>query len=160
VIIAFLVVGVIIAAVSARLPPVEPPRRRRSTVWYRVLVAVLIAFGFVGGFSIGIPFLLVGGTLGLIGPYRHRPDVFWPSLIAVLSLILGYVLIRCHSTGTTTVCSNIIGIDYSGSGTYNPSLLPALIAGLGAALTAGVLTRVALVRLHNNQQKTYPTMPL
>ena len=47
---------------------------------------------------------------------------------------------------TTTVCSNLIGIDYSGSGIYNPSLPPVLLAGLGAAVTAGTLSRIALLR--------------
>ncbi len=41
---------------------------------------------------------------------------------------------------STTTCSNLLGITYEGSGIYNPSLLPALLAGIALAAIAGATT--------------------
>jgi len=38
-----------------------------------------------------------------------------------------------------TECTNVLGIDYSGSGSYDPPLLPALLAGL---IVAGIIALV------------------
>jgi hypothetical protein len=45
----------------------------------------LIAFGFLGMFSIGRPFFLVGLAMLVLGPVRRRPMIFWPSLLAVVA---------------------------------------------------------------------------
>ena len=125
---------------------------RTRAVLYWVLVAVLLGFGFVAMFSIGMPFLLVGVTLVVLWPVRHRAAVFWPALAAVGAFILGFVLLAplgCTSSAvatygsagtiaspSVTTCSNILRLPYHGTGVYNPSLLPALMG----AITAGLLT--------------------
>lgn len=105
---------------------------------YWVASLGLIAFGLLGMLSIGRPFLLVGLAMLILGPLRSRPVLFWPPLMAVIAYNVGYLAVAplyCTATATvggasTTICSNLIGIDYSGSGTYNPSLEPANQAGL------------------------------
>ncbi|MFQ5556515.1 MAG: hypothetical protein ACE5GB_03265 [Acidimicrobiales bacterium] len=121
---------------------------------YRALVVVLIVFGVVAGFSIGIPFLFMGLILAVMSPLRGRPAAFWPPIAAILGFIAGYAVVaplRCTSTSSsdggqfsTTVCDNIIGLDYSGSVSYEPSLGPALSTGLGVAVVAAIVTRLAL----------------
>jgi hypothetical protein len=46
-----------------------------------------------------------------------------------------------------TTCTNILGIDYSGTGIYNPSLVPALLAGVAAGGIGALVTRFVIVRL-------------
>jgi hypothetical protein len=125
---------------------------------YWVVVVVLVAFGTITGFSIGLPFLLIGLTLAVVGPFRKRTVVFWPVVIAVLAFIGGFgavAPISCSTTSSSaasgqaasnTRCTNLVGIDYSGPRTYNPSLVPALTSGLFAAVTPGFLSRVWLRR--------------
>jgi hypothetical protein len=116
----------------------------------------LIAFGFVGMFSIGRPFLLVGLAMLVLGPVRRRPMIFWPPLLAVVAYNVGYWAVAplyCTATEavgglSTTVCSSVLGINYSGSGLYNPSLDPANMAGLllAAVAFAVVLASIILKR--------------
>lgn len=112
----------------------------------------LIAFGVVGMASIGRPFLLVGLAMLVLGPLRSRPALFWPPLVAVIAYNVGYwavVPFNCTATGTvggtTTVCSSLIGIRYSGSGLYNPSLEPANQVGLLLAAVAFVVVLAAML---------------
>ena len=114
---------------------------------YWVAGVSLIAFGVVAMFSIGRPFLLVGLAMLILGPLRRRPALFWPPLGAVIAYNVGYwavVPLYCTATETaggtsTTTCSSLIGIGYSGSGIYNPSLDPANYAGLLLAAVAFVV---------------------
>jgi hypothetical protein len=107
----------------------------------------LIAFGVVAMFSIGRPFLFVGLAMLILGPLRRRPVLFWPPLAAVIAYNVGYWAVAplyCTATETaggtsTTTCSSLIGIGYSGSGIYNPSLDPANQAGLALAAIAFVV---------------------
>ncbi len=133
---------------------------------YWAFAACVTAFGMVGIFSIGAPILLIGLTLLVVGPWRHSKTVFWPAITAVLCFIVGYVLVSplgCTTSATSfietesgkklvskghTVCDNLLGIDYSGAGTYNPSPIPALIAG-GALATTGLGAMSLLVRRTN-----------
>ncbi len=114
---------------------------------YWVASVSLIAFGVVATFSIGRPFLLVGLAMLILGPLRRRPVLFWPPLVAVIAYNVGYwafVPLYCTATETaggtsTTICSSLVGIGYSGSGIYNPSLDPAEYAGLLLAAVAFVV---------------------
>jgi hypothetical protein len=135
---------------------------RLGSRWYWVLVVLLVVFGFLTGFSIGIPFLLAGLTLAVIAPYRRRPAVFWPPVVAVLALIAGFFVVAplgcsttvssstlSQTTGGHTTCGNLVGIDYSGSGSYSPSLRPALSVGVVAAVALGSLSRLWLRHRQN-----------
>lgn len=160
VIVVALVVLVVAIARAASVGSLDARRRQggprdgndREPVpaWYWLLVAVLVIFGTLGIFSIGAPFLIMGVTLAVVAPYRKRAAALWPPIIAVVAFTAAFVLVAplgCTSTWSadatstteSTTCTNLVGIDYSGSGTYNPSLLPALItAVLSAAVAAGV----------------------
>lgn len=112
---------------------------------YWTATGALIFFGFVAGFSIGPPFLIVGVALLALGPFRRRTRIFRPALAVVLAFNLGYWLVvpsSCVASagvgqGSTVACSALIGIDYRGTGDVDPPRDPALIVGIVAAAIAG-----------------------
>jgi hypothetical protein len=125
---------------------------------YWALVVVLIAFGMLAIFSIGAPFLLLGLMFAVLSPWRDRRGVIWTGFAVIFGFVLGYVLVAplsCHSstflavdgsvTEATVRCTNLLGIRYEGTGNYNPSLLPAFLAGstlaVGALVTAIAFSR-------------------
>ena len=120
----------------------------------------LIAFGFLGALSIGRPFFLVGLAMLVLGPVRRRPTLFWPPLLAVVAYNVGYWAVAplyCTATEavgglSTTVCSSVLGINYSGSGLYNPSLDPANMAGLLLAAVAFVVVLVAIISKRRSER--------
>ncbi|HVA87903.1 MAG TPA: hypothetical protein VNF73_16475 [Candidatus Saccharimonadales bacterium] len=119
---------------------------------YWVGVALLAAFGFVTGFSIGAPFLLLAIVLAVVGPFRGHARIFWPAVASVVGLTIGYVLFAplvCTATeavgaASAVVCSSILGGPYSGAGTYNPPLEPALRAAVVSAMLAAGATFAVL----------------
>jgi len=137
-----------------------PRRNRLGTVAYWALAMLLVGFGYLALFSIGAPFLLTGTAVMVVSPWRSRPEVVWPALVGVWAFVLGYLLVAplgCSFTavaagaGSTpplshTTCTNILGIDYSGTGIYSPSLLPAVLAGVAAGCAGFLATRFLLGR--------------
>jgi hypothetical protein len=139
-------------------------QHRAGAIGYWVLAVVLVAFGYLSLFSMGAPFVLTGLAMIVVGRWRRNPAVVWPALIGVWAFVVGYVLaapLGCTTSGgpapalrgassspalSHTVCTNILGIDYSGAGIYNPSLIPGFLAGLAAAILVAALTRRLLVR--------------
>ena len=133
---------------------------RTATYW--AFVAALCLFGLFGIFSIGAPFLLLGLTLAVVAPWRRRPAVLWPAVGSVVAFIVGFILVMplgCSTSPSvesaspsgelvaqTTTCNNALGINYSGSGLYSPSLLPALLAGLVLTLLAAASIRLIVKR--------------
>jgi len=122
----------------------EPYPSRR----YQLLVWVLVVFGFITGFSIGIPLLLLGLLLAGLSPFRANPKVFWPTILAYVGFIGAFILaspVSCSQTVSDlnsiarTTCTSLVGINYSGAGNYDPSHLPALIT----AVIAGAVVAVA-----------------
>jgi hypothetical protein len=112
---------------------------RAGAVAYWSFVFFLIGYGFLGLLSIGLPFLLLGIALAILWPRRHTTGVIAAGVAAIVGFTLGYILVAplgCTTSGSGlhpvshTVCTNILGINYSGAGIYSPSLLPGLIAGL------------------------------
>lgn len=123
-------------------------KRGPAGVLYWYLVVFLVAFGLLAIASIGLPFLILGSTLALLGPSRDRPRVFRPALLGVAGFLLGFTLVApmsCSSSQSArippgpaasqsaTTCSSVVGIQYSGSGSYTPPVWPAVAAGLGVA---------------------------
>jgi len=132
------------------------------SVLYWGIVVVLVLFGTASLPSVGLPILLLGFTLAGLGPVRAQRLVFWPALMCVICAVLGFVLVVPWSCSTTspasptsgsavsegrTTCSNLIGLDYSGTEDYNPSHIPALLAGLVAAACGSVGTWMILQRI-------------
>ncbi|MDP8959615.1 MAG: hypothetical protein M3N51_10585 [Actinomycetota bacterium] len=153
--------GLLILAGAVALALLADPPTRSRPLRYWLLVAFLLGFGVLTGFSVGPPFLLFGLALVLLAPFRSRPGIFWPAVAAVASFIVGFMLVAplvCTSTATeavvtesegqsssqpaTTTCNSLIGITYRGPGTYHPSLLPALVVGSLAALGSALLNRL------------------
>jgi hypothetical protein len=135
---------------------------------YRTLVGMLIVFGFITGFSIGIPFLLLGLTLLALAPARHKSIVFWPIVVAYVGFIATYVAIAplgCQwetldSNPYHDTCTNPIGIEYSGRGdAYDPSHIPALLAGVAVAALAAWSTR-SLIRRSQSATDSRESQPL
>ncbi len=125
---------------------------------YWIASVALIVFGFLGSFSIGQPFLLVGLAMLVLGRVRNRPLLFWPPMLAVLAYDVVYWAVApfsCTASETVggtshTVCSSLIGIRFEGDGLYNPSLEPATIA---AVLVAGLVLVVAFALLRWNRRE-------
>jgi hypothetical protein len=130
-----------------------------SPVGYWALVAGLVGFGIFDLIAIGLPFLLLGVALAILWPFRDRPWLFWPPLGAIPALVAGYVLVGPVGCSTTavlssygrgiparTVCTNVLGLDYSGGPHYSPSLVPGLLAGLVVAAMVWALARFAIRR--------------
>ena len=126
-----------------------------GTAGYWVLVLVLCLFGIVGIFSIGMPFLLLGLTLAVVAPWRRQPEVLWPAVTAVVAFVAGFILVTplgCSTSPSSdfsvqhTTCTNVLGIDYSGQGLYNPSQWPALLAGLALSGLAAATVRAIVKR--------------
>ncbi|MDP8927411.1 MAG: hypothetical protein M3O70_02240 [Actinomycetota bacterium] len=143
-----------------------------SRAIYWVFTLVLIGFGAITGLSIGMPFFVLGITLLVLAPFRERPTVFWPTLSAVISFFIGYVLVaplRCTSRvrlsegeavsgqAGTVECTNLLGLDYSGTGTYNPPLWPAVLTGTLIAAAVWILLRRTLRRRLNEDYSHDPT---
>jgi hypothetical protein len=119
---------------------------------------LLVVVGFLTGFSIGIPLLALGLALVALAPVRDRPATFWPPLAAVVFFFLGYLLaaplgcttsvVESAEPGTPgsiaqghTICTNVLGLNYSGGEHYSPSLLPALGVGIAVAAIAWAFFR-------------------
>lgn len=157
---------------------------RSGGVVYWTGAVVLVIFGFVSQFSIGAPFLLTGVLMLIVGAggWRHRPEILWPALVGVWVFVVVFVLVAplgCTTSASGhvhllpggavpagspapvqighTVCTNVLGIDYSGTGVYNPPLMPALLAGLAAGLALAVVTRALLIR--GRRRRAAPRRP-
>jgi hypothetical protein len=127
-----------------------------GTFVYFAIAITLCALGFVAIFSIGAPFFLTGIAMLVASPWRGRREIVVPTVAAPWAFTLTYVLLAplsCTGTdhpgggaGSFTECSNVLGIDYSGGGAYDPPLLPALLVGLVAAGIIFAVLRRLLAR--------------
>jgi hypothetical protein len=122
-------------------------------VAYWLATVALIVLGVLTGFSIGPFILLVAAAMVVLGPVRHRPAIYWPPMAAVFAFLIGFVGVApmsCAATAvipgevSTTVCSSLFGLRYTGTGIYNPSLLPGVYAGLALAGIALLLVAGAM----------------
>lgn len=152
------------------------PRDSHGGKGYWAVVFTLCLVGVIGIFSVGMPLLLLGVTLAIAAPWRTQRAILWPAVTAVVAFVAGYVLVAplgCSTTASATIpaesttassmlsdqsttCTNVLGIDYSGAGLYNPSLVPALVAGLGLSLMAAATVGVVLRRSGPSSTETPP----
>ncbi len=150
-------------------------RNHAGGVAYWALVVFLIGFGFLGILSIGMPFLLLGIWLAIVSQRRHE-TVLAVGVAAIVGFTFGYILVAplgCTGTAVThvastdlnsasqgvshTVCTNILGINYSGVGLYNPSLAPGLLAGIAVAVGFALGTRWVARRIAAGRASGSPT---
>lgn len=68
---------------------------------YWFVCACLLVFGFLAGFSIGLPFFHVGLAMLLLGPFRAHRFVFWPLLLAVIGYEVGFIAVAPFSCSAT-----------------------------------------------------------
>lgn len=138
------------------------PRDPITPLYVYVSTSVLLVLaGLVTIFSIGLPILVLGVALLVLTPVRTRPTIFRPALAGVLGFLIGSILVAplgCTTSTTvvtgagalvetgSTTCSSILGPEYSGSTTYDPSYVPALLAGLLLGAIAWVAVRAVVVR--------------
>ncbi len=135
---------------------------RAGAIAYWALVVLLIGFGYLGLFSIGFPFLLLGIGLAIVARRRHETGVVAATVAAVIGFTLGYILVAplgCTSGSSSahpvahTVCTNILGIDYSGANPYSQPLLPGILAGLATAAVFALLARAIARRIANDRPR-------
>ena len=126
---------------------------------YWLVVGILFAFGVLTIFSIGLYLAFIAVALGLLAPFRSRPQVFLPGLALSLGFLMAYVLVGpwgCsqsfsqnaasgEETTSPVVCRSPIGIEYSGPVPFEPNRNPALIAG-GVTATVAAAATWAVVR--------------
>lgn len=157
VVIALLILVIAVTRLRPGQQASSPGRTPPLAYWTGVLV--LLACGGLAIFSVGFPFFVLGAALAALRAAGAGRRVFWAVVAAIVSFFVAYIVVaplRCSasssSTGGTSLpvgvqqtrCTNLLGIDYSGRGRYNPPLWPALLAGLVAATAIGVGTSVAL----------------
>jgi hypothetical protein len=117
-------------------------------VVYWLSTLALIALGYVTGFSIGPFILLIAVPMLLLGPFRHRAEIYWPPMAVVVGFAIGDLAVgplTCEATSDSavTVCTSLFGIvHYTGTGAYNPPHQPGIIAGL---LLGGVMAALVAI---------------
>jgi hypothetical protein len=106
--------------------------------WYWIISGGMIGFGFIGILSIGLPFLLVGVGMLVVGVTRWRSQGLWLAVIAfgmVPALVLTFDLLTapppCPNTGTaiTVQPGQVCGGGYEGY--YGLAVIFGAIALLG-----------------------------
>jgi hypothetical protein len=111
---------------------------------YWLATLAVLVLSYVTGFSIGLFLLPVGLAMLVLGPFRHRPPIYWPPMAALLAFLAGYLAVAplsCWATsdagGTSTSgCSSLIGITYPAP---NPPVLPGIFAGSVLAATTALV---------------------
>jgi membrane-bound ClpP family serine protease len=140
---------------------------RPGAIAYWALVVFLIAYGFLGLLSVGLPFLLLGITLAILSQRRHETGVIAAGVASIVGFTLGYLLVAplgCTTSASSaqpvahTVCTNILGIDYSGAGIYSPSLVPGLLAGIVVAVAFALGARWVARRIAPGRTSGSPTV--
>lgn len=69
----------------------RPPKEASFKYW--LVVGVLVAFGVLTIFSIGLYFWFLAVALAMLSPFRSRPQIFLPGLALFLGFLVAYVLV-------------------------------------------------------------------
>jgi hypothetical protein len=131
-----------------------------GAVVYWMIALFLAVFGLLAFLHIGAPFLLAGVTMIVARPFRRRPLIFWPVVVGVAGLCTVVLLVGPFDCERTTThpgqaetqeveeadCSSLLGIGYSGTGDYEPSFVPAILAGVGVGVVAAAAARLVAAR--------------
>lgn len=136
---------------------------------YWILALLVLLFGLLTGFSIGVFVLPIGAALLLLGPLRRRAKVYWPLLLAVVGFVVGYLLLTpltCVATmpatpgaETDTVCTSILGPEYRTTGAAVPPNNGALLVGVAAAAGTGAVTLGVLLATERRRERSAGAAP-
>jgi hypothetical protein len=146
----------------------------RTGLRYWLIVLLLLALGLLTIFSIGLYFWFIALALVVLSPFRSRARVFQSGIALFLGFLVGYVLVApwgCTqsftsdpTTGEETrspiVCSSPIGIEYAGSEPFDPSRVPALIAGIVTGVIASGVTLLTTRSNDDERQSLAGTPPI
>ena len=130
--------------------------------FYRLIALLLLGFGVLAMFSIGLPFFILGLAMLVLWPLRERRPPFASLFVGVLVFVIVGVLVTplgCTATATSdasregqhrivvegqTTYDNLLGITYEGTTGYKAPLWPAYAAGLASGMLAGLITYLFL----------------
>jgi len=120
---------------------------------YWLTALALIVFGLLAIFSFGWILFVVALAMVVLGPVRRRPEIFWPPMTAVIAFLVGYLAVAplsCFASAeppgvvSPVVCTSALGVEYRGEGSFAPSSLPGVEAGLVLALVANIVVGAVL----------------
>jgi hypothetical protein len=138
--------------------------------FWTVVLSPLALVWVVTARLLHVPLRRLGGSAdsGRRASRHRRPShLLWASAAALLGYTLGFMVVapsQCVTTQTvsseasvtpsdTTVCTSVIGITYSGHGTFDPPREPAIVVGL---VVAAIAFAIVLVALHVKRQAGRP----
>lgn len=119
---------------------------------YWLIIGALLVLGFLSGFSIGGIFWYIAIVMILLSPFRSRPRLLKTAIALFAGFLIGYVLVvpfGCYQSSTfdesgvsvsDVVCRSLTGLEYSGPEPYEPSPVPAVMAGSALAVVASAAT--------------------
>jgi hypothetical protein len=131
--------------------------------FYRLIALLLLGFGVLAMFSIGLPFFILGLAMLILWPLRERRPLFASLFVGVLVFVIVGVLVAplgCTATATLnagdaprehstvvegrTSCDNLLGITYEGTAEYDAPLWPAVATGFAMGTLAALITYLFL----------------
>jgi hypothetical protein len=121
---------------------------------YWAASVALIAFGTLGLMTIGLPFLMIGVAMLLLGRVRHRAIIYWPIMAGLIgSNIAFWLTIPFYCSASSTVvggssaatCSSLIGIPWPDDAT-GMNVTPAAFGIVSSfAIVVGIVTAVVVL---------------
>jgi hypothetical protein len=124
----------------------------------------LIGFGILGLMSIGLPFLMIGMAMLLLGRLRNRALVYWPIMLGLIAANLAFWLtipFYCSASSSpdggssAATCSSLIGIPWPDDATGMNVTPAAFGISFSIALIVGVVTAALVLSwLWMDRQRT------
>ena len=121
--------------------------------YWSVSVA-LIAFGTLGLMTIGLPFLMIGLAMLLLGRIRHRALAYWPIMLGLIAYNIAFWLtipFYCSASSTpdglssAATCSSLTGIPWPDDATGMNVTPAAFGISFGFAVVVGIVTAVLVL---------------
>jgi hypothetical protein len=114
---------------------------------YWITSLALIAFGIAGAMTIGLPFLIIGLAMAVLGPIRHQARVYRPIMLGLIAFNVAFMAIApayCSATSTigggssAATCTSFIGIPWPDDATGMNVTPAAFGISLGIAIGVGI----------------------
>jgi hypothetical protein len=114
----------------------------------------LIVFGTLGLMTIGLPFLMIGVAMLLLGRFRHRAMIYWPIMAGLIASNIAFWLtipFYCSASSTpvggssAATCSSLISIPWPDDAT-GMNVTPAAFGIVSSfAIVVGIVTAVVVL---------------